>query len=342
MNDILGECKDVQRFIEDLISFIRDVLLYQESPELIMVESTGLTDEDFAKMSKAAPATALYQMIDELNNIQEEMRFTTHPDVYLEVLTVKLSQVDGQANVQPAPQANETTSTVDQNTQQTIEQLQATVKSLQATVKKLQSAPAASTRPAKQPSQPRVQQRKVEVKLSQINPVLGKATRRDLVEIQGLWQELLSKLSVPQRSLLHVSKPVAASEDGVIVAFDYAFLFQQAMDDSELLASIEQGLQELTGNERHVVFVPKDKWPQIRREYIKEHGLDKHQPQQSPRPASQQPVQSATSESEQPPLPPEPGEPVGEPPTSAESGPTDTVSKAQELFGSEIVKVEDN
>lgn len=342
MKDILGEGKDGQRFIEDLISFIRDVLLYQESPELIMVESTGLTDEDFAKMSKAAPATALYQMIDELNNIQEEMRFTTHPDVYLEVLTVKLSQVDGQANVQPAPQANETTSTVDQNTQQTIEQLQATVKSLQATVKKLQSAPAASTRPAKQPSQPRVQQRKVEVKLSQINPVLGKATRRDLVEIQGLWQELLSKLSVPQRSLLHVSKPVAASEDGVIVAFDYAFLFQQAMDDSELLASMEQGLQELTGNERHVVFVPKDKWPQIRREYIKEHGLDKHQPQQSPRPASQQPVQSATSESEQPPLPPEPGEPVGEPPTSAESGPTDTVSKAQELFGSEIVKVEDN
>ena len=74
MKDILNAGKDGQRFIEDLISFIRDVLLYQESPQLIMVESTGLTDEDFQKMSAAAPATVLYQMIDALNGIQEEMR----------------------------------------------------------------------------------------------------------------------------------------------------------------------------------------------------------------------------------------------------------------------------
>src|SRR5699024_1956931 len=33
MKQILGEGKDGQRFIEDLISFIRDVLLYQESPD---------------------------------------------------------------------------------------------------------------------------------------------------------------------------------------------------------------------------------------------------------------------------------------------------------------------
>lgn len=340
MKDILGEGKDDQRFIEDLISFIRDVLLYQESPELIMVESTGLATEDFDKMSKAAPAVALYQMIDELNNIQEEMRFTTHPDVYLEVLTVKLSQVDHQAQTQQTA-ASPAPAPVDQQTQQTIDQLQATVKSLQATVKKLQSAPATSARPAKPASQPRVQQRKVEVNLSQINPVLGKATRKDLVEIQDLWQELLSKLSVPQRSLLHVSKPVAASTDGVIVAFDYAFLFQQAMDDSELLSSMERGLQELTGNERRVVFVPKDKWPQIRREYIKEHGLDKYrskQPAQSAQPAAQQ----APANESEPPLPPEPTEPVDDQPASAKSNATDAVSKAKELFGSDIVKVEDN
>lgn len=93
MKDILGEGKDGQRFIEDLISFIRDVLLYQESPDLISVASTGLKDEDFKELSTAVAATSLYQMIDELNDIQEEMRFTTHPDVYLEVLTVKLCQI---------------------------------------------------------------------------------------------------------------------------------------------------------------------------------------------------------------------------------------------------------
>ncbi|MGM9891908.1 DNA polymerase III subunit gamma/tau [Limosilactobacillus sp.] len=345
MKDILGQGKDGQRFIEDLISFIRDVLLYQESPKLILVASTGLSDEDFQKMAAAVPAETLYQMIDELNNIQEEMRFTTHPDVYLEVLTVKLAQIGKQLTTKPqsAPAVHDTASA----SQQEIADLEATVKQLQATVKELQARPAAAAQPAKTVSQPRVQQRKVAVKLSQINPVLAKATRKDLVEIQGLWQELLSKLSVPQRSLLHVSKPVAASTDGVIVAFDYAFLFQQAMDDSALLASMEQGLQELTGNERRVVFVPKDKWPQIRREYIKEHGLDKHRPTRQPAAATapQAPVTQATnanseppvkSDASEPPLPPEPASPA---PAASEP---DTVAKARELFGNDIVKVEDN
>lgn len=331
MKDILNAGKDGQRFIEDLISFIRDVLLYQESPKLIMVESTGLTDEDFQKMSAAAPATVLYQMIDALNGIQEEMRFTTHPDVYLEVLTVKLGQIDDQ----PTPAATSAPAAApSRDDQQTIAQLEATVKQLQATVNQLQAAPAAKpAKPAKPASQPRVQQRNVEVKLSQINPILGKATRRDLVEIQGLWQELLFKLSVPQRSLLHVSKPVAASTGGVIVAFDYAFLFQQAMDDSALLASMEQGLQELTGTERKVVFVPKDKWPQIRREYIRDHGLDKRQPAKesaAPSTSGQQPAESTAVDEQRPPA------------AKDSAGPTDPVSKAQELFGSEIVRVEDN
>ncbi|EEW53831.1 DNA polymerase III subunit gamma/tau [Limosilactobacillus antri] len=331
MKDILNAGKDGQRFIEDLISFIRDVLLYQESPKLIMVESTGLTDEDFQKMSAAAPATVLYQMIDALNGIQEEMRFTTHPDVYLEVLTVKLGQIDDQ----PTPAATAAPAAApSRDDQQTIAQLEATVKQLQATVNQLQAAPAAKpAKPAKPASQPRVQQRNVEVKLSQINPILGKATRRDLVEIQGLWQELLSKLSVPQRSLLHVSKPVAASTGGVIVAFDYAFLFQQAMDDSALLTSMEQGLQELTGTERKVVFVPKDKWPQIRREYIRDHGLDKRQPAKksaAPSTSGQQPAESTAADEQRPPA------------AKDSVGPADPVSKAQELFGSEIVKIEDN
>ncbi|MDO4902638.1 MAG: DNA polymerase III subunit gamma/tau [Limosilactobacillus sp.] len=335
MKDILGEGKDGQRFIEDLISFIRDVLLYQESPELIMVESTGLKEEDFQKMSTAAPATVLYQMIDELNTIQDEMRFTTHPDVYLEVLTVKLSQIDGQAvtaqNQEPA------SSSVDLDTQRTIEQLQATVRNLQETVKQLQAqpAPAASAQPAKAPSQPRVQRQNVDVNLSQINPILGAASRQALVFVQDLWQELLSKLSVPQRSLLHVSKPVAASADGVIVAFNYDFLYQQAANSAELTASIDQALQELTGKQIRVVFVPKDKWPDIRAEYIKQHGLGKKS-QQTPQSVNTN-AQPAPSEVSQP-------TPVTEeeaPTPDAQPAETDAVKKAQELFG-DAVKVEDN
>ncbi|MGY0289240.1 hypothetical protein [Limosilactobacillus fermentum] len=48
---------------------------------MIDLPTTGLRKEDFDQLSGAASSTALYQMIDTLNDIQQEMRFTTHPDV---------------------------------------------------------------------------------------------------------------------------------------------------------------------------------------------------------------------------------------------------------------------
>ena len=344
MKDILDEGKDGQRFIEDLISFIRDILLYQESPSLISVESTGLKKEDFEEIVQLASSETLYQMIDELNNIQEEMRFTTHPDVYLEVLTIKLTQIEPQKNVQSAPAVSADTNT---EATKTIEKLQQEIKQLQQTVKQLQNTPVKANQPAprQQNEQPRVQQKKVQVNLNKIYPVLENATRQDLINVRELWGDMLNLLSVPQRSLLHVSQPVAASAGGIIVAFDYPFLFQQAADDTTLLENMENALQRLTGNERQVVFVPKDKWPKIRQDFIKDHGFGKNpQKGQLTKQKSQttegsgQTSAATPAPTDEPPLSPE-DEAATEETSSQEDN---QVATAQKLFGSDVVKIEDN
>ena len=341
MKQILGEGKDGQRFIEDLISFIRDVLLYQESPDLIKVESTGLKDEDFTELSKAASSTTLYRMIDDLNNIQMEMRFTTHPDVYLEVLTVKLSQPEAE---QPVASVSKPTQAHQEANQAEVGKLQAQIQALQQTVKELQQQEAPTVKPVAKSSskavkgQPRVKSRSNRVNLHQIYPVLGAATRQDLAKMKELWGDMLNMLSVPQRSLLHVSQPVAASPDGIIVAFDYAFLFQQATDDQALIQAMEDGLQRLSGDQRRVVFVPKDQWPQIRKEYIQSHGLGKG----ASRSTGDNP-QLTTASAEAPAEEPVSTAPaaVQEPQPKADEQ-KDLVTTAQELFGSDIVKVENN
>ncbi len=341
MKQILGEGKDGQRFIEDLISFIRDVLLYQESPDLIKVESTGLKDEDFTELSKAASSTTLYRMIDDLNNIQMEMRFTTHPDVYLEVLTVKLSQPEAD---QPVASVSKPTQANQEANQAEVNKLQAQIQALQQTVKELQQQEAPTVKPVAKSSskavkgQPRVKSRSNRVNLHQIYPVLGVATRQDLAKMKELWGDMLNMLSVPQRSLLHVSQPVAASPDGIIVAFDYAFLFQQATDDQALIQAMEDGLQRLSGDQRRVVFVPKDQWPQIRKEYIQSHGLGKG----ASRSTGDNP-QLTTASAEAPAEEPVSTAPaaVQEPQPKADEQ-KDLVTTAQELFGSDIVKVENN
>ncbi len=259
LTKIIGAGKDGQRFIEDLISFIRDVLLYQESPDLIDLPTTGFVKEDFEQLKNAATPMALYQMIDTLNDIQQEMRFTTHPDVYLEVLTVQLCQVRES-----------------RTDQEELDQLRQTVVSLQQEVTKLRQAPTVVEKKVMPPKPSRTNNKQaLRINLVQINTILEHATRPDLEDLKGLWGDILSLLDNAQGSLINISEPVAASPAGVVVSFDNNFLFEQA-NGGNLSDAMGAALQRLTGTERQVVFVPKDKWPQIRQDFLIEKGYLKN------------------------------------------------------------------
>ncbi len=265
MDQILGQGKDGQRFIEDLISFIRDLLLYQESPELIEIAATGLKEADFQELSQLANAQQLYQMIDVLNQVQDEMRFTTHPDVYLEVLTIRLSQISSE---QPS-----TTGTADQ---QEIDQLKQQVQSLQQMVQKLSKQAPPANQPRVQPKKAEPTAQPVRINLEQVYQILDHATKQDLVDLQNMWPDILNLLNPAYRSLIELSKPVAASPDGVVVAFDNGFLLQKA-SMGNLADDVNQGLEKITGSERHVAFVPSGKWPQIRHDFLADRGYFKKQ-----------------------------------------------------------------
>lgn len=262
MDQILEQGKDGQRFIEDLISFIRDILLYQESPDLIQVASTGLKDEDFQTLSQAASAQLMYQMIDILNQVQDEMRFTTHPDVYLEVLTIRLSQIEDSQQEKVINAADE----------RELTQLKQQVEKLQQLVKQLQQP--GGTQPKTVKAQKRRENNGVQpvrINLEQVYRILDHATKQDLIDLQNMWPDVLNMLNPAYRSLLELSKPVAASPDGVVVSFDNGFLLQKASVGS-LADNINQGLEKITGSERHVVFVPSAKWPQIRHDFLADRG----------------------------------------------------------------------
>lgn len=311
MKEILDQGKDGQRFIEDLISFIRDVLLYQESPQLVNVAGSGLKEADFQQLSQAASADELYQMIDELNEIQEEMRFTTHPDVYLEVLTVKLSQIK--------PQDNKTSAT-DPRLNQTIGQLQQEIQQLQSAIAGLRQTGSSSAsrivRRAGGNTGNKIQP-KMTVKLDRVYPILEHATKQNLRGLQEIWGDLLNMLDTPQRALINTSQPVAASPQGVVVSFDSSFLLQRANSGS-LATDMEAGLQRLSGNEMRVAFVPMDQWPKIRHNYLVEHGY-----LNNGKAGTDKRISSAQSA----------------PATPVKTDPL--VDKAKQMFG-DLVKIEDN
>ncbi|GED81452.1 DNA polymerase III subunit gamma/tau [Latilactobacillus curvatus] len=265
LQQILAEGKDAQRFVEDLIEYVRDLLLYQQAPELVAASEMDLLDEHFKALSAAMPADRLYGVIDILNETQQQLRFTNHPEIYLEVATVRLTQVQTAqvtTTMVAAPAAdNEQVAALSQQ----VAQLQAALQKLEAAGPV--SAPAA--KPAKKISK--------KVNRKAIYPVLADATRTNLENLKEVWPDLLNMLDVTKRAVMKVSEPVAASQSGVVVAFNYAILFERASNDQDLLNILENGLNRLTGNPFKVVLVPHGVWPEIRQEYLQNHAVPSQQ-----------------------------------------------------------------
>jgi len=311
LQSVLEAGKDAERFTEDVISYARDLLLYQQAPQLVEEAEMGSVSEDFQALAEKTPAQTMYAMINELNAIQQQMRFTTHPDVYLEILTIKLAEIGRQVGaaqpVAPTAEASAAPQTAASSTELT--SLQHEVDQLRNTVKQLEQAPVAAKPAAAKPRTTKAAPAK-EVNLAKIYPVLGSATREKLNQLQEVWPDLLDTLSITQRAVMKVSQPVAAADSGVIVAFDYSFLYQRATTDHELTDALENGLDRMIGTALPVVFVPKDDWPTIRKNYLTDHREELQNNAESPEPAK--------------------------------PAPNPVVTKAEELFGKDVVDVKND
>ncbi|ANK64096.1 DNA polymerase III subunit gamma/tau [Loigolactobacillus backii] len=295
LQQLLAAGKDASRFIEDLIEYSRDLLLYQKAPEMVTEIEMGSVDDHFKALSQSLAATTLYEVIDILNDMQQQLRFTNHPDIYLEVVTVKLTQLKVAAVTaqvdQPEVQSKATSQAAPEAT---VAALQAQVKQLTQAVDQLQSsegqaAPVTATpRPVKRTTTPARH-----ANPAAVYPVLDHATKENLQQLKGVWQDLLQTLSVQYRALMHASEPVAASHDGVVVSFDNDFLLERASNNPEMVDGLENGLDRLVGYTPKIIFVPQDDWPKVRQAYIEEHHRGK-QPKADEKPQVTPVVEKAT------------------------------------------------
>ncbi|MCV3326686.1 DNA polymerase III subunit gamma/tau [Pediococcus ethanolidurans] len=331
LEKVLAEGKDANRFIEDLINFCRNLLLYQQDPALIVDQELGDVDEQFKTFATSISAERIYQMIDHLNNTQQQMRFTTHPDVYMEVLTIKLVEPTlkkaVQAPVESAVNQKSSASITVDDTE--ITRLQTQVKKLTHQVQELENQgnePVSKTvKHVNRTSGPKKNGRRVKPNLSKIYSVLENATKKNLVQLKEIWPDLMSMLSVTQRALMHVAQPVAASEKGAVIAFNYAFLYEQAADDGELRQLLSEDIDKLVGHDLKIAYVDAEQWPEIRQSYIQQHKDDLQTNESAPTntsdlaPESEQSTNDGSQDQQDP-----------------------VITKAEALFGSETVEIKND
>lgn len=259
LNQLLAEGKESNRIVENLLLYCRDLLVYQKAPTVLEAQ-VGLITDSFKKLSELIETEELYRLINELNETQKEIRYSHQPTVYLEVLTVKLSTTKAVVKTQAPVEIPEIQTLLEKvmDLEKEIHQLKTT-----GAVQNTNNQSANTTQSTKKPKASTYR-----IPTEQVYQVLQKATKPQLVSVKGAWNELLQFLSVTQRAMIKASEPVAASDESLIIAFDYEILCQKASQDEDLLFAIKNGFERLIKYSPNLISVPRDQWSELRRSFI--------------------------------------------------------------------------
>lgn len=256
---ILESGRSALRFTEMIIRVCRNLILYNSNSDLSKQMDSSVMTKELLAIADKFDNDRLFYIVDQVSATQKNLKNSNQTDIYMEILTVKISEPKVAKTSAPeaeAPVENEV-----------INKLRDEVSHLQNEVKDLSSGAVVS----KNNSKPKPHHRannNTRLNKTAIYKVLGSATKNDLAEARDMWPELMSMLSISQRAMMRVAQPVAASSEGIVVAFDYAMWFEQVQDDSDFLQSLIDNSSRLLKRDCQIVLVPKVDWPKIRKEYI--------------------------------------------------------------------------
>ncbi|MCR2823346.1 DNA polymerase III subunit gamma/tau [Lederbergia panacisoli] len=264
LEKLMLEGKDPARFAEDLILYYRDILLYKTAPNLEESLERAMLDDDFTKLSSEILPEQIYDYIDTLNHTQQEMKFSNHARIYLEVCLVKLCQTELKNAVESVG----------------VQELHAKIASLEKEINELKTnrpivEEASGSQSPKKTARP---SKEFRANTRMIREILTDATREDLNSVKSHWGELLEQLNSrqmrSQSALLNDAEPAAASATAFILKFKYEIHCKMAMENQSFLNITSSILEEITGKKLQFVGVPEDQWMQIREDFLQNQKQD--------------------------------------------------------------------
>ncbi|HLQ71452.1 MAG TPA: DNA polymerase III subunit gamma/tau, partial [Bacillota bacterium] len=260
LDDLIKNGKDPGRFVFDLLYFLRDLLLYKSAPSLDGILERAILDADFKELSDIVDEKWIRNAIMQLNKCQQDMKWTNSPKMFIEIAILTLTNQQDYAAKEPGLIDNEMFTELTEKVDRLEKELTA--------IKQEQSAmgpPVRNEPKRKQPSKPK---NGYKIPYEKIRTVLGEAKRESLQEVQKQWTTFLSALkgaSAPAHATIQDSKPAAASDEALVVAFKYDIHCSLFLDNRETVESVFQRTMQkpLT-----IIPIPVEKWQELREAYI--------------------------------------------------------------------------
>ncbi|MDY0409978.1 DNA polymerase III subunit gamma/tau [Virgibacillus soli] len=260
LDTLIQNGKDPARFVYDMIYFLRDLLLYKSAPSLEGILERAAIDEPFKELTAHVTEAWIQHAMLKLNECQQEIRWTNHPKVFIEITLIAITN------------RYETTVTAQSTDIDSDALMQVTAKltALEKELAVLKQAPVAKETQTSEPKRRTMRSSKNSYKIpfERIRQTLQEAEKQALKNVQTQWAGFLNQLkatSAPAHATIQDSKPVAASNDHIVVAFKYEIHCSLFLDNKQLVESV---LATVLNHTASIIPIPIQDWKKLRSEYV--------------------------------------------------------------------------
>ncbi|KMJ55502.1 DNA polymerase III subunit gamma/tau [Bacillus sp. LL01] len=264
LDHLVRDGKEPGRILEDLIYYIRDLLLCKTAPDSQDLLERAESVEKAVALSGQFEFPWLYQAIELLNASQQEMKWSSHPKVILEMVLIRL--------VNQRPEQTEGVSGVES---ERVQQLETKISTLEKALKQLQASGVggAAADGNQQPAvrRPKKQVPQTRVNTSKVKELLKGATKQEFQKVTGQWGAIMERVksqNIPAHAWLSDSRPVAASEGFILLAFQNEM--HRDMMDTKFRPFLEDVFQDMFGNSITFMTLLQNQWDRLKEEYVKE------------------------------------------------------------------------
>ena len=276
INRMVAEGKSPEQFLDDLVIFFRDLLLYKAAPLLDEVQHRVIDDEAFVRASGSYTNEALYSIIDHLTQAQNQMKWATHPKIVLEMSLIRLVESNSR-HPQETKQTQASTSTV---THEEIKALVAKVTELEHKLNQVQrgqsTAPVAVETDRKDPPRRSTVPSTVRIAEHRIVEVASQANGADLQKIKQQWADILNiikKKKIQVHAWLMDGTPVAVGAGSVVVSFKSA-IHRETTEKPLHRSIIEEVFQSVYGQPLELLTLMENQWAEIEEKLGKQEKQD--------------------------------------------------------------------
>ncbi|BDH84949.1 DNA polymerase III subunit gamma/tau [Lactococcus lactis] len=247
LDKIFAEGKNMLRFTEDLLAYLRDLLLDKNS-----------------QYDRGQIFSWIDIAIESLKTIKE----TTQTKIAADVMTMRLAEI-GQNNLLTASQGeipNQLTAEI-ATLKTEINQLKAQISAGQIQVNS-DSQNNLLTEKVKGSPKP-IASKKRQINKDLIYKALAEATNEARKAALSAWPELVASVTKPaDRALLNNTAPVAASENFLVVTFPHENLAKRVSENEELQLFCGNLLSSIVGFAPEIISLAEQDWQEVRAEYV--------------------------------------------------------------------------